>query len=90
MWDDKPDSVSRLQAPPHLATNLLHNPCNGGDDDYDGDDNDSVEDGAHGEGGDGHLCHLGQVSLETVCTCLGCIGLPEHQSAGFIFDDHCD
>ena len=44
MWDNKPNSVSRLQTG-HLATNLFHNPCHGraGHDDYEV-DNDSDSD----------------------------------------------
>ena len=58
MWDDKPNSVSRLQTG-HLATNLFHNPCHGraGHDDHEVDndsdsDSDSDEDD-YGNGGDG-------------------------------------
>ena len=70
MWDDKPNSVSRLQTG-HLTTDLFHNSCHrcAGHDDYDEVDNDSDsddedgDDDGDGDDGDGesNLCHLVQV-----------------------------
>ena len=52
MWDDKPNSVSRLQTG-HLATNLLDNPCHGcaAYHDYDKVDSDSDDEDDYGNGG---------------------------------------
>ena len=55
MWDNKPNSVSKLQTG-HLATNLLDNPCRGcaAHDDYGEVDSDEYDYGNGGGDDDGN------------------------------------